>query len=62
MTNSIFSVCKYTKKLPYTKKKKDILMTKKTVTHAHSSKKNSPIQKKIRTFVIETNKKSKIIT
>lgn len=29
MTNSIFSVCKYTKKLPYTKKKKDILMTKK---------------------------------
>lgn len=29
MTNSFFSVCKYTKKLPYTKKKKDILMTKK---------------------------------
>ena len=62
MTNSIFSVCKYTKKLPYTKKKKDILMTKKLSHTLILLKKNSPIQKKIRTFVIETNKKSKIIT
>lgn len=62
MTNSIFSVCKYTKKLPYTKEKMTSTAKKRFVPSPIFQKKILSIQKKIRTFVIETNKKSKIIT
>ena len=58
MTNSIFSVCKYTKKLPYTKKKKGHPNDKKTVAHAHSSKKKLANTKK-NSYFCNRNKQKK---
>ena len=57
MTNSIFSVCKYTKKLPYTKKKKDILMTKK-LSHTPFFKKKLANTKK-NSYLCNRNKQKK---